>query len=93
MGIKLFKNYAIDLAAFFVYRSLLDGLSLFELHIDSDWYKGDHNPQFGIRLTVLNVTLLEFRIYNVNHMEDGSVPIRKICCPKCGEEIIIRENL
>jgi len=71
LGINLSKDFALEVAGFFIYRSLSDGLSLLELHIDSDWYKGDHNPQFGIRLTVLNVTLLEFRIYNVNHIIIG----------------------
>jgi len=92
-GIKLSKDFALEVAGFFIYRSLSDGLSVLELNIDCDWYKGDHNPQFWIRLTLLNVTILEVRVYNVNHAEDGTVPIRKIQCTKCGEEIVVRGNL
>jgi len=92
-GRKVSKNYAIEMAGLLIYRDLADGLSLVEIDFSADWFKGDHNPQCGIRITLLNVTLFEGRLYNVNHVEDGSIPVRKLKCPKCGEEIAIRSGV
>lgn len=64
---KLTKNYAIELAFFNHIRSFFDGVTAFELALDSDFYKGDHNPKITFRLIVLNFLIFEINFYNVNH--------------------------
>jgi len=67
-GIKLGRDYAIDLTFLYCSRCITDGLTALELQVNFDWFKGDHNPQFQISLTVLNMTLVDVRIYNVHHL-------------------------
>lgn len=66
---KLSEKYALELNLFHVLRSFSDGLDWFSFEIKSDWYKGDHNPQFGIQWIILNFEIFEFRIYNMHHVE------------------------
>jgi hypothetical protein len=70
IGTKLTKKYAWEANFFYLVRGFSDGLDVFEFAIDSSWYKGDHNPQYAIRLIILNVVIFEFRIYNMFHIED-----------------------
>lgn len=71
---KINEDYAWELAMFCKYRSLDDGLSLFEFKSDIDWYDGDHCPKADISLRLFNWTIFEFNIYNVNHADDEEVP-------------------
>lgn len=65
---SLSKNYDLELTVLNPIRKLSDGVTFYSFVIDSDWYQGDHNPQFSIRLIILNVMILEFMIYNINHI-------------------------
>jgi len=64
---KLTKKFALDIAGLHFYRSFKDGISWFDFHINSDWYKGDHNPKFEIIISICNLMILDFEIYNVYH--------------------------
>ena len=35
-----------------------------------DLFRGDHNPKFNISFDLFNMRILEFIVYNVNHIED-----------------------
>lgn len=80
-GSKISKNYAWEYSFFHLIRGLSDGITWFNLSIDSSWYKGDHNPQFSIELILLNLMIFEFRIYNINHSE--KTPEVRVECPAC----------
>ena len=67
---KLTKNYAAELEAFLKYRKFKDGFTLIECQCSADWYKGDHCPRFTVALRLCNLTIFEFSIYNVNHVDD-----------------------
>jgi hypothetical protein len=64
---KISKNFAFELSFLNFIREFSDSITFFTVNIESDWYKGDHNPQFGISLIFLNIMILEFRIYNIHH--------------------------
>jgi hypothetical protein len=66
---KLSKNCAWEINFFQFFRKFSDGLLLFNIEINWDWFKGDHNPQFSFFLVLINTIIVEFRIYNVNHTE------------------------
>ena len=67
-GVKISKNYALELTVFHPFRSVKDGLTLFLVDIDLSWYKGDHNPKFKIMVALFNTVLIEFCVYNVHHL-------------------------
>lgn len=67
------KNYAIDIALFYLVRSFEDGITFYEFEVDLSWYKGDHNPKFEITWVFLNFMLFNLNIYNVHHVKDESV--------------------
>lgn len=67
VGTKLSKNFAWEANFFYRIRNFKDGLSAFELSLTADWFKNDHNPQCGLCLIILNVMIVEFNIFNVNH--------------------------
>lgn len=69
-GFKITKNFAWELSLFHLIRKFLDGISWLNFQVESDWFEGDHNPQFEVILIILNVVIFEFRIYNVNHVEE-----------------------
>jgi hypothetical protein len=71
IGFKLTKNFAFELSGLYFFRKFSDGINWIEFLIDSDFYEGDHNPQFGIKLIILNFIIFDFRVYNVNHREDN----------------------
>lgn len=77
-GSKISKNYVWELTLLYKYRSLDDGLSLFEFKSDIDWYDGDHCPKADISLRLFNWTIFEFNIYNVNHADDSDDGISDI---------------
>ena len=68
-GTKLSDNFAWEISLFHFMRKFSDGLSLFQFSLDFDWYKGDHNPKFSLMLIVINTVIIEFSIYNVNHVD------------------------
>jgi len=63
------KNYAFEIAIIHTVRSLSDGLTVLDCKLNADWYRGDHSPRFEFELMVLNVMILEVRIYNRHHEE------------------------
>lgn len=64
------EKFSWELILFHKIRNWNDGLSLFDFTIDLSWFKGDHQPSYGFHLVVWNYTICEFRIYNVNHVEE-----------------------
>ena len=69
LDIRLGKNYAFEIALLHPVRSLSDGLTVCECKLNADWYRGDHCPRYEFELVVLNVMVLEMRVYNRNHKE------------------------
>jgi hypothetical protein len=78
IGKKINEDYAWEFTLFYKYRSLDDGLSLFEFKSDIDWYDGDHCPKADISLRLFNWTIFEFNVYNVHHADTMS-DIQKQC--------------
>jgi len=70
IGSKLSKNFAWELGFLYKVRNFSDGVDLLRFTVESSWFKGDHNPQYGVQLMVLNHMIFEFKIYNVNHVKD-----------------------
>jgi hypothetical protein len=64
---KISKNFAFEGIFFHKIRNFTDGISLFQILCNSDFYEGDHNPKFEIELIFLNIMIFEFRIFNINH--------------------------
>jgi len=73
IGFRISKNFAFEINFLTFIRDFKDGVNWISLNITSDWYKGDHNPQFGIHLVILNITIVEFRVYNVNHVKEEDI--------------------
>ena len=67
-SIKINKKYALDILLFHFLRSFKDGLSLLNVDVGADWYKGDHNPKVILRVVLINVTIIEINIYNTGHI-------------------------
>jgi len=68
IGTKLSKNFAWELGFLYKLRDFSDGIDFFDLKINYDRFKGDHNPQFGVCLVIMNFLIFQFEIYNVNHV-------------------------
>lgn len=66
--VNLGKNYALDVAGFYLVRSFKDGLTFVELDVESSWYHDDHQPSFKIWLMVFNFIILDLTIYNTRHI-------------------------
>ena len=64
-GIKIGASKAIEWAFFNHIRELKDGVTWFEFEINSDYYEGDHNPQSGIHLMILNWMIFEINYYSI----------------------------
>lgn len=67
-GVKLTKNYSLDWNFFWKVRSFEDGIKFLTFDINLDLYESDHKPSFNIYLGILNYTIFEIEIYNVNHL-------------------------
>jgi hypothetical protein len=67
---KLSKNYALDFCSGNFYRRWKDGIDFVDFNIVLELYKRDHNPQFRIFFSILNLNLIDFIIYNVNHLPE-----------------------
>ena len=50
-------------------RQWKDGLDILIFRVQLDRYCGDHKPSFEIELGVLNLTLINFNIYNIHHVD------------------------
>lgn len=64
------KNFAWELTFAHKIRYFKDGISFLDLSISASWFLGDHQPSFGLHLIILNWTILEFRVYNIKHVEE-----------------------
>ena len=63
-------NKAWELVFFHWYRSFKDGITFVNIDINYDRFEGDHNPRAEFALRVLNLTIIEFNIYDTRHTED-----------------------
>lgn len=77
-SIRINPDYALEVYGLYLCRHLKDGLTPLNLDIDFSWYRGDHNPQFSVQLMVMNFMLLDFRVYNVHHVENGDTGVTGI---------------
>lgn len=71
---KITEFKAWEITFFHLYRSFKDGLTVFNIDINNDWYIGDHNPKFEFSIILFNVTIVEFNIYDTRHEEDTAPP-------------------
>jgi hypothetical protein len=62
------KNYAIDFCGLYVIRKMKDGITFFDLNVNTDYYEADHNPKLNFSLIILNWTIFELTIYNKHHI-------------------------
>jgi hypothetical protein len=67
MSFRITEKFAIDITLFNKYRSFKDGIDFFHLSCESDFYEDDHNPKFRFWLALLNISIIEFDLYNINH--------------------------
>ena len=51
-------------------RDFSDGVAFLDFAIDFDKFIGDHNPQFKINLVVMNINIIDFTVYNINHVDE-----------------------
>ena len=77
-GGKVGDDYAWELDFLYKYRDFSDGIDFFEFKCGLDKYPCDHNPKFDFSLRILNVTILEFSIYNIWHMDNEHSPYYSI---------------
>jgi len=68
---QISRNYFFELIFFHTIRNFMDGITLFELILNADFYKADHNPKLIFRLIIVNITVFEIAIYNINHKRDS----------------------
>ena len=60
---------AVDICGLYRYREFSDGITFFHIECSTDFYKGDHRPNFCFQLIFLNCMLFTVEIYNVYHEE------------------------
>ena len=65
---KINKDYAYELGFFSMVKKFKNGIIFFNSDLDLS-YRGDHSPQFELRLIILNCMLIELSIYNVHHKD------------------------
>jgi hypothetical protein len=70
IGTKINKDYAWEIAFLYKYQNFSEGLTVFQLNVDAEWYKGDHNPRFEILLIIFNFMIFDFSIYNIHHVDN-----------------------
>lgn len=73
-GGKIGDDYAWELDLFYKYRDFSDGIDFFEFKMGLDKYPCDHNPKYEFCLRILNVTMFEFSVYNLWHMDHECSP-------------------
>lgn len=68
-GFDITKNYALDFGLFYKVRNFKDGLTFFELILNLNLYKADHNPQIRCALVIFNFTIFDITLYNKRHYD------------------------
>jgi len=77
---KINKDYGWEFCAGHFYRSLEDGLSVFDFQFIWDRYLADHSPRLQIMLVILNYKIFEFSIYYLHHRDNlGDDILDNIC--------------
>ena len=66
---RISKNFSLEIVMFHFLRALKDGLTVFNVKFEADWYKGDHNPKIIFHVVLLNTTIIEVTFYNVRHAQ------------------------
>ena len=64
---NLSKTKDLEVVLFNTPRSIKDGVTLFKGVINLDLFKADHKPSFEVLLTLFNVDILHFHIYDRRH--------------------------
>lgn len=64
------RDYGWEIALFNKIRQFEDGLSIFEIIMNWDRYKGDHSPKFEFSVIILNVIIIEANISYPHHRDD-----------------------
>lgn len=68
----IFKSkYAVECSLFRSYQSFKEGIAIFDCNIGAAWFEGDHKPSVDFILDVFNITIIDFEIYNMYHLEDN----------------------
>jgi hypothetical protein len=70
ISLKITENYAFEADVLRKIRSFRDGISFLEFDCNADFYQGDHSPRSRIMLTIFNLKIFEFEIYNLNHVDE-----------------------
>jgi hypothetical protein len=70
---KLFRNYYFELQLLYKVREFGDGVSVFGLLANLDFYKSewDHTPKAEIGLALFNVSVFHVTIYTGEHNGKG----------------------
>lgn len=63
-GFDVTENYALDFGVFYKLRNFKDGLTFFEIVLNLDLYKADHNPQVRFAFIICNFTIFDITFYN-----------------------------
>jgi hypothetical protein len=63
------EKYAFEVVLLHPIRALSDGLTVWDCKLNADWYRGDHCPRFEFELIILNVMVVEMRVYNRHHVD------------------------
>lgn len=63
-GFDVAEKYALDFGFFYKLRNFKDGLTFFEIILNLDLYKADHNPQIRWVLVIFNFTIFDISFYN-----------------------------
>ena len=72
---KITSKFALDVMLFYKLRQFKDGIDFLNINISFDRYEADHKPSFQFMIVVFNFTIIEFDIYNVNHLLEGDVKV------------------
>lgn len=62
----------MDFSGLHCLRDVKDGISFFEMKINLDLFKGDHNPKFEILFIIFSFKIFEIEIYNINHFNKNA---------------------
>lgn len=68
--IKISKNYYIDFSFLSKYRPFNDGIDFLDCKIILDTYEMEHNPGFKVFIGILNIALIDIRLYRFNKNEE-----------------------
>ena len=68
---KLTEKFSLDLVMFSKLRNWDDGIDFINVDISFDKYEADHKPSFQFMIVLLNYTIIELDIYNINHLVES----------------------